>query len=502
MSIILPEPRFPNALDDYSSLLLVHNRSEASVIGEIPSNAKLIAIIPRFDMPEKFSAHGGYASIESVDGTEDIFYGRGHWLYKAGGGAVTLTGVYVPSGDELLFDGPIVPDAMSKDDIGRNVLVFGGTKFTVAGTASVGGIDVDFSVSGNGRHGSGAVFSFSRPDLFQVSESVIDVDAGTLLLVPMGFGWTAKSVVAVKAVVDEFGKPSRRIASLSMLRRGLRGTPVLTHASGAMVRSFIMAEHHMLAARAALLVQERIGIDMSEDRASLDFRLRDLDDICVEGEDWPCPEIDFYYRPVEQETGGQCVVIDEYQFNLRVNGDYNSFGIFFGDGSGVTDDLQPIHQYAPSSRVEPSAFASNEDCRVSTAFYEEQADIGEIPEIPDVLCPEIVIPDIPAIPDTLLPQVVSPESVQIECPECPTAVCGDCTTGTTLPSVWISVPTSVFISIPQFTFPTLEWPSITISYSPPTIPSITVQFTVNVTFPPEAGPCFALVPCGGYCHGG
>jgi hypothetical protein len=193
------------------------------------------------------------------------------------------------------------------------------------------------------------------------------------------------------------------------------------------------------------------------------------------------------------------VVVNTYQFALNVDGNFSNFGIFFGDGQSVNGDLNPLHSYPPNSRIEPSAFASNEKCRVATASFEDQAQsISDIPEIPGLVCPDVVVPDIPSIPEALIPNFLSPTTiVNIDTPDFK---------GFSFQSIDFSQ--SIFISVPNsisvftsFGDINISIPPITIDFTFPEPPNITVNFSVKIDYPPEAGPCFALVPCGGYCHG-
>jgi len=480
---------------------MVLNQTEAVIMREITPMDRRIEISWDFDKPERFSRWGGYAQIISQHTFEDLYYGKGPWVYRENAEIHAVSGSYIPSGTDFDLDGPIIPNGLAPTNENVwNTTTLIGQNYTMTGVLSVGGVVVDFSVEHFEGETNKARFFFSRPDLFQVELSYLDADTGTLRLYPIGFGMNILSMNFKKAMLDSEGQIQRRVSVLTDLRRGLRDTGVCTHHKGSFIRGYIMAEHHAISAKAALAVQKHIGANFSEDTDTLDFRLRDLSELCVEGEDWPCPEITFDFRPVEVGEGDdECVVINTYEFTLTVDGEFNSFGIFFGDGQSVNDDLTPTHAYPPNSRVEPSAFASNENCRVATASFEDQAQsIGEIPEIPGLVCPEIIIPDIPAIPEALIPNFNAPTTiVNIETPD---------VTGFSFQSIDFSQ--SIFISIPNtinvntsFGDINISIPPITIDITFPDPPDITVNFSVNIDYPPEAGPCFALVPCGGYCHG-
>lgn len=494
-TINLPEIRYPFALDDYRSLMLVLNQSEAMTREEVKPSSTLIPISWDYDLPERFSKWGGYAQIMGEHVVEDIYYGRGIWVYKDNPTASLIEEGYIPSGNEFKIGTAVIPNGLHiSNGLDGNAVTIIGERYTCIGVLQVGGVMVDFAIQHVGGEIDRSRFYFSRPDLFQTDLSHMDADTGVIMLFPFDFGMKILSIRYKEVMRGNDGEILRRVNVLTDIRRGLRNTGVYTHHKGSYVRGYIMAEHHMLAAKGAMAIQKHIGANFSEDEQSLDFRLRDLNEICVEGDDWPCPEITFDFRPVETED--ECVVINTFQFNLTVDGNFSSFGIFFGDGQSSTDNLNPIHSYPPNSRVEPSVFASNENCRVANASFEDQAQsVSDIPEIPGLVCPEITVPDIPAIPEALIPNFTAPTTIiNIDTPSFPFQ------SFDFSQSIFISVPSSISI-FTSFNDIEVNIPPITVDVNFQDPPDITVNFSVNIDYPPEAGPCFALVPCGGYCHG-
>jgi hypothetical protein len=489
-AVNIPHPIFPHGLDDDSTLLRVHDVSESRLAERMLVTADAFRIVPDFHLPEKWSPRGGYAKI----GGEDLFYSKGDEVYATSTEVGSAAPIFVSQFDIAGFDSPMMIDGLlPAGDSGRTSVTMRDERYTCAGVVRVGDRDVEFAVKGNGAHGAGAIFFASRPDLIQLRFCSIDADAGKLMVSTISFGWSIRKLFWIRPALDERGLPLRRVHSMSGLIRGMRGTTPSAHDQGETVRGNIMAEHHVLLTKAVLAMQGLVGEDDSEVVSSQDFRLRDLSDLCVEKDDFGCPDATLDYEETTPDDEERCLVTRSVSFEAEITGDYDRFAIFFGDGTSTSQDLAVEHLYPSGSRIEPYIYAAGDRCEVSSGFFDEAADtVDSIPEIPTLVCPDILIPPIPNIPDQVLPDF-EPSNTTIII-NGPTA---------TFPSIFLSIPDSIYVSIPPF--PTIgitipPFPTLSIFFDPP---PITVVYTINIDGPTDSGPCFQLVPCGtGYHHPG
>lgn len=478
----LPDVRFPWDLDGWDSLLRVCNRSESQLATTFGLLDDHLDILPRFDQPELWSVDGGFAWVE---GGEVLWYGRGIQRYADNGTLTTTGGQSMPSGGQLVLSPAAAVNCLRQADVQHNVAAAWGSQdaYTAAGTLEIGGVMVDFAVSGDGPHGKGSIFNVSRPDLLLRAGCAIDADGGLLTLTTSILAFRVVAVQYRVPQMDDYGV-LRRVCRLEGLIRGLNDSQPVVVAAGSWVRGNIAAAHHRLMVRAIQALEAVAGVDWSEDRSSLDFRLRDLGDLCVEPDDWDCATAYLDFAPIANPED-PCDVGNAYQFTTTISGDYDSFTLRFGDGTETDELVVDRKVYATDNRVEPSITVQNGQCIVTNGFYDytQQAEnvaltVAEIP------CPDITVPEPTALPDFYVPNIV-PFDFNLS-----------------LPSIWISIPdeisippfaTMISVSVPEITFPEFSWP---------VIPPLTVVYTISVIQPETTGACFALVPCSaGHCHG-
>jgi hypothetical protein len=465
-----PKSLFPKNIDSKTSLLEVFNTSESRVAKYFQVNDNDLEIIVDFSVPEKWSKHGGFASIEN----EDLYYSSGEYQYAHSDKIGVLNNVFVSQLQELILSSPMMVNGFRPENQGMNSpVILKDEKYTFVGIISIDGKDVHIAVKGDGKHGDGATFFASRPELVQLSFCRINADFGTIFLSTVSNGWNVKSIYWKEPIMDIDGKPLKRIRRLKNTMRGLNGTYVVGHEIGEVVRGKIMAEHYGNMVSAIIAMEQLVGTHDSNVKTSQDFRLKDLNDLCIEDDDYECPEATFEMTEIKDQRSRDdlnCIKSRIFEFEIKISGQYDSFTIFFGDGSSKSNQLIVRHEYAPGSKIEPYVYVYNEKCDNASGVFESRLVSPSIfPDIPQLVCPDIPLPSY-SPPD--FEQVQSIENdIQIDAPDINIQI--------------PTIPTQIEVIFPEI-------PPITIQQPPP----IEVKYDINIQTPEGLGPCFALVPCG------
>lgn len=493
-----PATVFPYGVDDYRSLCLVHNMSESKLASLVSVDSSSIEIIPDFDKKEIWSQWGGWLHIDD----EDIYYERGYFVYDQPMSSQSIDEAILSSSAlEIDLRSQMAVDSLNATTASTaSTAAIPGSMYTFAGTAMIGDTLVDFSVKGNGQHGSGAVFAFHRPDLVEKSLCRIDADNGTIYIAAKSYLWTLVSGIWMQPPIGEDGSIGKRITKMTGLVRGCNSTIPAQHATGSLVRGYIRAEHYRLLADAIAQIEILVGTDMSEDRNSIDFRLRDMTDMCMEKDDVECVDV-----AITQEPSGDECDPNGWIFNVEIDGIASGRTLHFGDGTSTSEIDNVRHSYLPGTRIEPTIVAWNDECTTSTARFVTKVEQPEaVAPVTIIDCPPVSVPDIIISTDFLVP----------ECPECAPSI-----PDIVFPGMSISIPSSISIpqvtfsqvTFPQITFPQVTFPQVTfpqVTFQTVTFPPVNVNlnaeffYTVSVIGPEGTGPCFQLVPCGpGHCHG-
>ena len=483
----LPLALFPNDLDDWSNLLKVFDTSESILEKSISPMDDSISIVPDFLAPERWSEDGGFGHVgEEGEEGEDFYYAIGEFAYHSVNEKISTFTEQTPSGIAVKTGDVFAIDFVHGEVLIGNLAAKPKSHYTAAGRILVAGVEVDFAVSGNGRHGSGSNFIVTRPDLVQRSGCSVDANLGEITFSVSAFNYQILSLTYGLPDLDVDGTPLKRVFRLNGITRNLRGTKTTRHEKGAYVRGYIVSEHYKLLVQALLATEEFAGVDFSEDKRSLDYRLRDLQQICIEADDWGCPDVDVSFE--RNPALDDCQEGNEFDFQVSIKGDFDNFVLNFGDGTSTTNQQGIKKIYPPDARVEPSAVVTNERCVVANAFF--QTTVEAVPDIPQIVCPDITIPEPVLLPEFLSP-IFNPPGVSISI---------------NFPS--ISLPSQItinsftlptFISIPPVTFPDI---SISIPDFSITIPPFVYTLSISLSGPDSTNPCFQLVACeSGHCHG-
>ncbi|RDJ35640.1 MAG: hypothetical protein DWQ19_12545 [Crenarchaeota archaeon] len=290
-----------------------------------------------------------------------------------------------------------------------------------------------------------------------------------------------------------------KVFKFKQCARNLGGSQTKLNLKGTWVRGFVVAEHHNQIVDTVLSMENFIGINFSEDTATLDWRIRNLAAEPIGDDDFQCPNVTLEFNIISSSTSGAIGTVAEY--NLIIDGFFKTFVLDFGDGNFTTSSQSGTHTYAPNAKIDPVVTVSNDNCQVvQTATVRDDPSLPEpdavdepfeidVPEVPDF--PALVIPDIEVPSTTLtLPPIQFPCELGIG----PIGSIGD------LPSLIMvedDIPSIITISgiidIPsEITITPVDIPSI-ISITPVDIPSI-IEFGSLPAFPSiiEFGPVTAF----------
>lgn len=254
----------------------------------------------------------------------------------------------------------------------------------------------------------------------------------------------------------------KRIFKFKECVRNLGGETSKNNNIGEKIRGFVIAEHHNQIVDAVVNIENFVGINFSDDTGTLDYRIRNLENVPVIFDDFNCPEINFTFNVVEDNPSTGILV----SYLIDINGTFTNFRLDFGDGNYTTNILQGTHTYAPNSALDPVLTVYNDNC--STTITPTDRTSGVEPVVAQFDPPlEIPLPPPPVIPPILLTPFEPPENKY----NIPPIVFPCLDFG--LPSgINFSVPSSINIS--PITIPS------TITISPISIPSTITISPVNI----------------------
>jgi hypothetical protein len=264
-----------------------------------------------------------------------------------------------------------------------------------------------------------------------------------------------------KVEKNEYGK----IIKFKNCIRNLGGEKTKYTNKGAEVRGYVVAEHHNQLVDAIINIEKFVGEDFSEDKKTLDWRIRNLNSIPVIFDDFSCPDVTFTLRTVSTDPATGTIV----QYDIAIEGQYTSFRLDFGDGDFTTTQTSGTKTYSVNSKIDPVVSVANSRCSIiqtpiireegsePQSGEEEEVFTIRIPTLPDI--PNIVFPNIPvpSIPFTL-PPIVQPCLGSVG------------STNISVPSIINIVP-----PIPSLiTITDIDIPSVIVFVDPPEIPSVIV----------------------------
>ncbi len=281
-------------------------------------------------------------------------------------------------------------------------------------------------------------------------------------------------------ITEEEKNKYRRVIAFTDLTHGFNWTPSRLHLKGEWVRGYVMAEHHNALALAVLGCESLIGIDNSSDHNSLDYKLRDLQNLVDNIDDEECPYGIFWYEIID--TVGMSKTV---QFHISIIGDYESFKFVPKEGATpIENDLNPVFVYGSTEEIGASLTVLKEDCCACITENSVPCEPCEFDPILD----DIPILELPIIDSWTPPSFVCDIECNLQCPECAPCLTPSCPTLPTWPETVVitGFPTEIAITIPE------------LNITAPTV-DINVDVNVNWAGPQDEegeGACFRLVPCG------
>lgn len=266
-----------------------------------------------------------------------------------------------------------------------------------------------------------------------------------------------------------------KVFKLKRCARNLGGSQTKLNLAGVWVRGFVVAEHHNQIVDAILNIEQFVGINFSEDRETLDWRIRNLALEPIGDDDFQCPNVTLEFNITDPSTDGSVGTVVNY--TLTIDGFFKTFLLDFGDGNFTTSAQTGTHTYAPNAKIDPVVTVSNDNCQVvQTAIIRDEPEEPEVGaqnepfeiDVPEPLdFPQIVIPNI-EVPDTTL--TLPPIQFPCELGIGPIGSIGD------LPSLILvsdDIPLTIEV-IGDFNFPSV------ISFTPVNIPSVISITPVNI----------------------
>lgn len=186
-----------------------------------------------------------------------------------------------------------------------------------------------------------------------------------------------------------------KVTKLKGCARYLGGNKTKFNPKGTWIRGYVIAEHHNQLVDAVLKTQDFIGFNFDTRKKTLDWRIRNLQDLSVIFDDHACPDINFIFNIVENssETG----VLAEYLIELNPPGALNAFRLDFGDDEFTTTSLDGEHRYAINATIDPVLTVTNDKCQIVITPVERENPQEPPAAIEDAF--EIPIPEVPDLPD-------------------------------------------------------------------------------------------------------
>ena len=203
----------------------------------------------------------------------------------------------------------------------------------------------------------------------------------------------------------EYSQNNKKVCKFKRCARNLGGTETQYNPIGAEVRGFVIAEHHNQLTEAILNIQGFIGENFTENQKTLDWKIRNLNELPIIFDDYTCPDVTFSFIYLENNSVTGILV----EYNVIINGVYNGFKIDFGDGSSETGTTTGQHRYSINAIIDPIITITTDKCTIIQSPIERI--ITTEPKVEDnenIL--EIKIPNIPNLPQVIIPDIILPNT--------------------------------------------------------------------------------------------
>jgi hypothetical protein len=186
-----------------------------------------------------------------------------------------------------------------------------------------------------------------------------------------------------------------RVFKLKACARNLGGSETVFNKKGTWVRSYVVAEHHNQIVDTILKIEDFVGFNFDPRTDTLDWRIRNLQELSVIFDDHDCPDINFTFNITESDPVSG--VVSDYLVEISEPGTFNTFRLDFGDGTSTTTDLSGTHRYAVNSIIDPVVTIQNDRCQIIQTPIERLNPTEPPPQVIDEF--DIPIPEVPDFPD-------------------------------------------------------------------------------------------------------
>lgn len=283
-----------------------------------------------------------------------------------------------------------------------------------------------------------------------------------------------------------------KVNKLKGCARQLGGEKTQFNKKGTWIRSYVVAEHHNQLVMSILKTQNFIGYNFDPRTQTLDWRIRNLQELSIIFDDFNCPDINFTWNIIQNDPVSG--VVAQYLIEITPPGTISSFRLDFGDGEFTTSALQGTHTYAINATIDPVISVSNDKCQMIQTPIERanptepppvisQVFTVPIPEIPDFPDFTFVPCDVPE-PDINLPPLVTPcFSIQGQIGPLPSVITGPNINMVSNVTITSNNPINITQSV--------------ISIIGPDIPSIIIvdsQIPPTIIIDPPIPPTIVIVP--------
>lgn len=292
---------------------------------------------------------------------------------------------------------------------------------------------------------------------------------------------------------------SGKVFKLKKCARNLGGKSTKYNPPGTWIKSYVVAEHHNQLVDSILKIEDFVGYNFDPREETLDWRIRNLQNLETIFDDFSCPDVFFNWLITENNpTTG---IVAEYLIEIETTGATGAvtFRLDFGDGEYTSNTLSGTHRYALNSTIDPVLTLSNDKCQLITTptIRNNPSEPEFIPETPfDSFIPEFIpVPDFIIVPVNVpepeinIPPLVTPcISLEGQIGPIPSVITGpDINIGfsyvliestnpvnitqsvVTIEGGPINIPSYVFVDIPP-----------TIVIDPPIPPTIVIVASSNI----------------------
>jgi len=273
-----------------------------------------------------------------------------------------------------------------------------------------------------------------------------------------------------------------KVYKLKDCARELGGSPSKWNRKGTWVRSYVVAEHHNQLVDSILKMEDFTGINFDERQRTLDWRIRNLEELAIIFDDFSCPDVNFTFNTTEIDN--EAGVLATYIVEISATTLSTSFRLDFGDGEFTTTELSGTHTYAINATIDPVVTVSNDKCQIIQTPIERDNPAEPPPPIDDEF--EVPFPDPVLVPDfTFVPCDVPEPEIQIPPIVLP---CADVTEGVNISIGDINIPDQITTDIPG------DIPSQIIVTGIPSIIVVDPPIPPTIVIDPPIPPTIVIIP--------